>query len=338
MYKNLNPSSLGVIGRQSELIELTLTYRFKGLDLEAGEIIKRALVSGVEEAARYIHSGRVKVGGWVQPVDLSANAQTFAKQIERLPAMAAAAKEIGFTYCTFEIHPASEDLPYHENFEQHRERLGAVAQALAPHGIRAGLALRVAAEHRADTTYQFIQQAEELLTLIRTIGNENIGLALDTWNWQVGGGGSDQLAELTGRQIISVTIADVPLDADFRSITDKQRLLPTEDSIPRHGKLLRSLVAQKYAGPVTLRPHPQHLSKLPRDASVETCARIMERLWIEAGLSKPVKPPEVAAPAAAAEETAADETAAKETAAKETAADETAGDVVEQITEPTSSD
>jgi sugar phosphate isomerase/epimerase len=318
MYKNLNPSSLGVTGRQSELIELALTYRFRGLDLEAGEIVKRALVSGVEEAARYIHSGQVKVGGWVQPVDLSANAQTFAKQIERLPALGAAAKEIGFTYCTLEVKPVSDELPYHENFEQHRERLQAVAEALAPHGIRAGLALRAAPEHRAEANYQFIHQAEELLTLIRTIGAEPIGLALDTWNWQVGGGGSDQLAELTGQQIVSITIADVPLDADVRSITDKQRLLPTEDSIPRHGKMLRSLVAQKYAGPVTLRPHPSHLSKLPRDASVNTCAKLLEQIWVAAGLSKAVKPPEVI-PDAATEATAAD------AAAEATAADATEG-------------
>ena len=329
MYKNLHPSSLGVIGRQSELIELALTYGFRGLDLEAGEIVKRALVSGVEEAARYIHSGRVKVGGWVQPVDLSAGAEAFAKQIERLPALAAAAKEIGFTYCTLEIQPASEDLPYHENFEQHRTRLQAVAEALSPHGIRAGLALRAAAEHRADASYQFIHQAEELLTLIRTIGAEQIGLALDTWNWQVGGGGSDQLAELTGPQIVSVTIADVPLDADLRSITDKQRLLPTEDSISRHGKILRSFVAQKYAGPVTLRPHPSHLAKLPRDASVNTCARLLEQIWVAAGLSKAVKAPAVI-PDAAADETAE--------AAAEATANETADGAAEPTTEPTSSE
>ena len=37
------------------------------------------------------------------------------------------------------IASASDELPYHENFERHRGRLGEVAQALAPHDIRLGL-------------------------------------------------------------------------------------------------------------------------------------------------------------------------------------------------------
>jgi hypothetical protein len=34
MYKNLNTAALGITGRQSELIELALTYGFRGLDLD----------------------------------------------------------------------------------------------------------------------------------------------------------------------------------------------------------------------------------------------------------------------------------------------------------------
>lgn len=297
MYKSLQPASLGVSGRQSELIELALTYGFRGLELEAGEIVRRAVQSGIEDAARYIHSGRVKVSGWVQPVDLSATAEAFAKQIERLPAFAEAAKKIGFAHCTFPIQPVSADLRYHENFERHRERLSKVVDILQPLGIRVGLALKAASAHRQDGAYQFIHQAEELLTLMRTIGSDQVGLALDTWNWKVGGGGSDQLAELTGQQIVSITIADVPLDADFRTIAETQRLLPTEESIPEYGALLRPLNQQKYKGPVALRPHPSQLSKLSRDASVDKCARILEQIWVAAGLSKPPKSAPVPAPA-----------------------------------------
>ena len=34
MYRSLNVETLGVTGRQSELIELVLSYRFKGLDID----------------------------------------------------------------------------------------------------------------------------------------------------------------------------------------------------------------------------------------------------------------------------------------------------------------
>ena len=286
MYKSLNPASLGVSGRQSELIELALTYGFRGLDLDGGEIIKRAIQQGVDEAAKYIRSARVKPGGWVRPVDLALADEAFAKQLERLHGWAEAAKQIGFTYCTIDINPVSDDLPYHENFERHRERLSSTANVLGKSGIRLGLGLKPAASHREGGTYQFIHQAEELLTLLRNTASENVGLALDTWSWKVGGGGSDQLAELTAEQIVSVTIADVSLDADMKRITDAQRLLPTEDTIEEHASLLRSLAQRKFNGPVSLKPHPSHLAKLTRDASVDSCAKILEQIWSEAGLNK----------------------------------------------------
>ena len=42
MFKNLNPSALGVSGHQSELIELALTYGFEGTDLNVADFATRA--------------------------------------------------------------------------------------------------------------------------------------------------------------------------------------------------------------------------------------------------------------------------------------------------------
>lgn len=289
MYKNLNPAALGVSGRQSELIELTLTYGFRGLDVDAAELIKRALAQGVEEATRYIRSGKVKVGGWTLPVNLCASDEDFQKELERLHGLAEAAKQIGFTYCSADIKPSSDDLPYHENFERHRQRLAKIGEVLGMREIRLALALRAVSALREDAPYQFIHQAEELLTLLRNTDSPHVGLALDTWNWTVGGGGTDQLTELTGEQVVSVTIADLPDDADLKNVTDQQRFLPSDESIEQHAKLLASLSQKKYAGPVTLRPHPSTLAKLTRDASVDTCGRKLDQIWNAAGLNKPAK-------------------------------------------------
>ena len=42
MYKNLSPSAIGIFGRQSELVEIALTHRFKGLEIDITEVTKRA--------------------------------------------------------------------------------------------------------------------------------------------------------------------------------------------------------------------------------------------------------------------------------------------------------
>jgi sugar phosphate isomerase/epimerase len=290
MYKNLDPASLGVSGRQSELIELTLTYGFRGLNLDAAELIKRATLQGVEEAAKYIRSGKVKIGGWILPAQLTANDAAFQVDLDRLATLAATAAKVGFTYCTVGIEPGSSDLPFHENFERHRDRLYKVGEILSGHGIRLGLGLKAAVQLREGKTYPFIHQAEQLLTLIRTTGHNYVGLALDTWNWKVGSGANDQLSELTGDQVVTVSLADLPDDVDLATVKTTQRFLPTLETLEKHAKLLAMLGGRGYIGPVTLVPHSQQLGKLTRDASVDKCAMLLSKMWTAAGLTKVVKP------------------------------------------------
>jgi sugar phosphate isomerase/epimerase len=286
MYKNLSPSALGVSGRQSELIELTLTYGFRSLDLDAGELLKRASLQGVEDATRYIRSGKVKVGGWVLPVDLAADDEAFSVEVEKLASLGDTAVQVGFTYCTATIDPGSDDLPFHENFERHRERLATIGDVLGRHGVRLAVGFKAAAGYREGRNYPFIHQAEEMLTLIKTITSDNVGLALDTWNWKVGGGGNDQLGELTGGQVVTVGIADVPVDADLSAVDETQRLFPNDETFAENGALLTGLAERGYDGPVTLYPHPAQFSRVTREISVERCAGVLNRIWNAAGLNK----------------------------------------------------
>src|SRR5262245_46089586 len=68
MYKNLSPSAVGVFGRQSELVEIALTHRFKGLEIEITEVLKRAETTGVQQACRYLRSAPMKIGGFELPI------------------------------------------------------------------------------------------------------------------------------------------------------------------------------------------------------------------------------------------------------------------------------
>ena len=286
MYKNLNPASLGVTGRQSELIELALTHGFRGLDCDAAELLKRAALQGVQEAAKYVSSGKIKVGGWTLPIRLTGDKEAFRVELEKLAGLADIARQIGISHCLVTLEPASDSSPYHENFELHRERLGAAADLLARSEIRLGVGFKAAAEFRKDRTFQFIHLAEEALTLIRTTGSSNLGIALDTWDWKVGGGASDQLAELSGKQVVCVKIADLPAGADIASIDATQRLLPSDETTPEHAALLKALAKSGFDGPVTLEPHPSQVPGANRDVTVERCAAVLERILIAAGLSK----------------------------------------------------
>lgn len=286
MYKNMNPSSLGVSGRQSELIELALTYGFRGLDLDVGELLKRATLQGGDEAAKYIRSGKVEIGGWVLPVRLTGDEAAYQEDLGLLTNLVETAKQVGLKYCTVDIEPASDGLPYHENFERHRERLAKVGELLGGQDICLGVSLQSSPKLGEGMAHQFIRSAEELLTLIRNTGCEHVGLALDTWNWQVGGGGRDQLSELQGKQFVTLVISDVPDDADLSTIGPQERGMPSEDSLPEYARLVKSLAERGYEGPITIQPHSSSLARMTRDQSVERCANALDQIWALAGVTK----------------------------------------------------
>lgn len=290
MYKNLNPASLGISGRLSELIELTLTYGFRGLDLNAADLLKRATLQGAEEAGKYIRSAKIKIGGWSLPVQFGVDDGVFQVETDRLSLIAETARKLGYSYCTTELEPANDKLPYHENFERHRQRLSKVGDVLAGLGLRLGVGITAVPAMRQDRVYSFIHKADELVTLIRTVNHTHVGLILDTWNWRIGGSGAEALADMTGKQIVSVTIADVPADADLAVIDGTQRLLPAEETIPQHAQLVEVLAERKYDGPVTLLPDPRHVGGLARDHLIEKCASLLEQIWVQAGLSKSGRP------------------------------------------------
>jgi hypothetical protein len=144
MYKNLNTAALGITGRQSELIELALTYGFRGLDLDMPDVMKRARTRGLDSARRYVASASVRVGEFLLSIDWQAAEIPYRSGLVELQEIAETAAALGATVCTATIKPYSDDIPYHENFELHRRRFGEIGALLAPHNIKLGLAFQAA--------------------------------------------------------------------------------------------------------------------------------------------------------------------------------------------------
>jgi len=59
MYKNLNAAALGISGRQSELIELAMTFGFQGLDIDALDLEKRSARTDFQKASRFLLSSKM---------------------------------------------------------------------------------------------------------------------------------------------------------------------------------------------------------------------------------------------------------------------------------------
>jgi sugar phosphate isomerase/epimerase len=286
MYRNLNADALGITGRQSELIELALTYGFRGVDLDIEDVLKRVRTHGLDSARRYVASADLQVGELRLPVKWQAAEIAYRADLGQLREVAEIAAALGATCLTAAIRPSCVDIPFHENFELHRRRFGEIGEMLAPHDLRLGLALQSAPALRTGHDTPFVHDAETLLTLIRTVNSPQVGLTLDTWNWHVGGGSLDQLRQLAPPQIVAVRFADLPADADLQQIEEQERYLPGDGGAVDCAACLRLLAEMHFAGPLSLYPHPARFLGMTRDAIVQQAAARFDALFRAAGVSR----------------------------------------------------
>ena len=278
MYKNLSPSAIGVFARQSELVEIALTHRFKGLEIEIGEVLRRAQSSNVAQACRYLCSAQVRIGGFELPIRWSGSDQDFQTDLSQIGLLLEVCTTLGADRCFTMIRPTCDQRPFHENFQFHVERLQKVADALAPAGVKLALGFLAAPSDRADGGFEFIHQADRLLLLINSVQRDNVGLLLDAWNWWAGGGDIEKVRALRGDQILSVRLADIPTGADLSNITADQRLMPGEGGMIDSAALLTALDELGYDGPVALAPDPALFKGQKREAIVSKASATLDSL------------------------------------------------------------
>ena len=318
MYRNFDPLSLGISGRQSELIELALTHGFRGVSADIVELAKRAARYSVEHACRFHKSAKVPVGTFRLPDTWLGSDEQFAAFLNQdLPSYIEIAKELEATQALVAISPGSDSLPYHENFELHRARLAQIADQLQPANVRLGLGLRAARPVRQDFAYQFIFQTDDLLTLIQSVAAPNVGLWLDVWNWKVGGGTLDQIRDWPIERLVAVDLADVSAELDLAEVGEEARVLPGQGGAIDCQAVVNLLAEREYAGPVTPTASNQALEGMTREEIVRSAASALEELWIGAGLARPVVTAAKEAGAGEAEPAAESEPAAAEASAGE---------------------
>jgi sugar phosphate isomerase/epimerase len=286
MYRSLDPAALGISGRQSEIIELALTFGYRGLVLDLPELLKRVEERGVEQATRFLTSAQLNVGGFELPNTWREDEETFKSNLGSLAASANAAASAGVTVCHATVMPGTDYYPYHENFGIHRKRLAEIADVLAPHNVRLALDFLAAPSYREGLEFQFIADAEAMVLLLQAIGSSNVGLALDSWNWHFGGGTADLIQTMGAKQVITFSIADAIAGTTREGLTEEHRVMPSEEGIVDIGSMLELLRDAEFAGPVTLTPHPNCFADMKRDAVVQDCRSVFDRLWTAAGLTK----------------------------------------------------
>jgi len=279
MYKILNSQGLGVGGRQNELIELALTYGFNGVEVDVVDLVGRHDTLGKEFACQFLQSASTDMATFCLPFQLDGTDEQYAASIAKIDTILDLAQTLGAKQCYVKIKPTSKNFTFQENFEKHQSRLQVIGEKFAAAGIRVGVTLQAAGVKVGEGEYKFVHTAEEILTLAKTVGNDNVGLCLDAWEWVVGGGTLEQLKSVDTKLITELRLADLAEGVDPAKATKKDRTaLPGDNEGSFSFALTQQLIASGYDGPISVATALATFDDESRDKVVEELSKRLDQI------------------------------------------------------------
>lgn len=293
MYKSLNPAALGISGRQSELIELAMTYGFKGLDIDLRDLVKRTKRSDFEHAARYLNSAKLGVSGYEVPVDLDSDEDAFKKALAELPETIETGAKVKALNGYLRVPAGTDRLPYHEYFEVLRKRVGQIGDVMAGKKAKLGLYFSAAKEFRADKQFAFATNTESFLAFFNAVNHAAVGILVDSWSWTLGGGTLANLQAIAADKILSIRLADAATDLTAENASTKNRLMPGDDKLVKNTAIVQHLASVGYKGPVAAAGHQSNLSGMTRDAIVSHAQDCLDKVLSAAGVATETRKPEM---------------------------------------------
>ena len=285
MFKNLAPGAVGVGGPIEELAPLAQNHGFEGIDLDAGKAADLLEAGQLDSLERLYETHGLRPGGVGLPVDFRRGEAAFEEGLAGLGRIAKAAAAMGCRGCCTWLAPASNELPFDENFELHRRRLGACAEVLGGHGLWLGLEFVGPTTSRAGKAHEFIWNMAGVLKLADAIGTGNVGLLFDCWHWYTSRGTVDEILALRPEQVVNVHVNDAPAGIPVDEQIDSVREMPGATGVVDISSFLGALAEIGYDGPITPEPFNKELREMPREEALAATAASLDAILPQAGLA-----------------------------------------------------
>jgi sugar phosphate isomerase/epimerase len=222
MYVALN-STLTAGGKLTwpEFARLAAKTGYIGVDVN----LPQAIEAGLDATLALLGETRLKAAVVGLPVDFRKDDEAFKTGLKSLPEAAKFAASINCPRMSTWIMPSSP-LPKEEQRKIYKDRLGACAAAIAPHGLRLGLENVTPVHLRKANPHEFIWRTDEMLEFAKELG-PNVGLLLDSWHWHHAGGTARDIITAGKERVVHVQAADAP-KLPPEDIRDNERLYPGE--------------------------------------------------------------------------------------------------------------
>lgn len=280
MYKILSSSGLGVGGKQNELIELALTHGFDGVEVDMADLVGRHDTLGKQFACQFLQSAKIDMGTFKLPVAIGGTDEQFNESVTSLDTILDLAQTLNAKSCYIEIEAENENYAFQECFDKYTARIQQIAEKFASSSIKIGLSLRASSAKPVDGNFKFIQTADEMLPLVKAIGQPNVGLCLDAWEWAVGGGTVEQLINAGLASVVTeIKLADVAAGVDVAEIKRSDRTaLPACEADSFSLELCKATLASGADLPFSVSTDLSTYANAPRGKVVDSISKQLDLL------------------------------------------------------------
>ncbi|WP_153556402.1 TIM barrel protein [Roseimaritima sediminicola] len=290
MLKNFSPQGLGITGRQSELIELALTYAFRGMEVNMTDMLKRSQRTSFDDAAKYLRAAEIRIGTFDCGVDLNVSDDEFGTQLAQVHPLTEVAGQLEADLATLRLPPATDQAAFPEFFETVTQRITQVAAVLAEKNIRLAISFTAGQEQLEGKQYPFVHTVESYLALLKNLTADNIGYVIDTWDWHVGGGTMEQIQAIPTEKIFVVRYGALPEDVTAEDAKSTDRILPTTEGPLNHVELTKYLAAAGVEAPVMPTASGAQYKERTREATVNAAQEAIDAIFEGAELPVPPRP------------------------------------------------
>lgn len=275
---SLDPGAIGVKADQRQLLNYAAEYGFEAITPYSDFLVD---VSDTERSELLDEMKQKNISWGVAglPVQFREDEEQFRTDLKALPRLAEGLQKANVTRISTWIMPNHAELNYFKNFEQHSERLGEVAKVLADHDLRLGLEYVGPTTLRHAKKYAFVHTLEETRALIDEIGQDNVGLVLDSFHWYTAEEDVKDILTLTNDDVVAGDLNDAHAGRTAVEQIDGQRELPMATGLIDVKAFLDALIEIGFDGPVRAEPFNQALRDMPDDKAVATTAEAMKKAF-----------------------------------------------------------
>lgn len=281
----LNPGIIGVKANFEETLDYAIKYGYEAISPYTSEVMTDYSAGKLNEVLAKMETHDISFDSTNIPVEFRRSAAEFKEDFKSLRNFCQTMEKQGATRINTWIISSHNDLTYSENMRQHADRLGECAKVMKDHGITLGLEYLGPRPAIVKNRYPFISTMKEGKELIAAIGENNVGLVLDSFHWYTANESIEDIRTLKPENIVTVDINDALAGINRELQVDGKRELPMATGVINIKDFLQGILDIGYDGPVRTEPFNQTLDNLGNDEALTANMTAIKKALAVVGVS-----------------------------------------------------